>query len=104
MSGWYGWRGCRWGRQTRLAMRGTRMRWSCLRSARQVQHDFQITPANRPIVTQICRLPEGMPLGIELAATWVRVLSCSEIVAELVLHPGRLDGLPNREYPTRRVP
>ena len=51
--------------------------------ARQVQHDFQITPANRPLVAQICRLLEGMPLGIELAATWVRILSCWEIVAEL---------------------
>ena len=51
--------------------------------ARQVQHDFELTAANREVVMRICRLLEGMPLGIELAATWVRVLSPTEIAAEL---------------------
>ena len=32
---------------------------------------------------QICQLVEGVPLAIELAATWTRDLSCQEIVAEL---------------------
>lgn len=34
-------------------------------------------------VVQICRLVEGMPLGIELAAAWTRTLSCREIAARL---------------------
>ena len=51
--------------------------------ARQVQHDFQLNAANREVVARICRLLEGVPLGIELAATWTRVLSPMGIVAEL---------------------
>jgi predicted ATPase/DNA-binding SARP family transcriptional activator len=56
--------------------------------------------AERPHIASICRLVEGMPLGIELAASWVRSLSCAEIVAELVLD---LDFLttPLRNLPTR---
>lgn len=34
-------------------------------------------------VIEICRLVEGMPLGIELAASWVRTLSCREIADEI---------------------
>jgi predicted ATPase/DNA-binding SARP family transcriptional activator len=34
-------------------------------------------------VAQICRLVGGMPLALELAATWVPALSCAEIAAEL---------------------
>jgi predicted ATPase/DNA-binding SARP family transcriptional activator len=32
---------------------------------------------------RLCRLVEGNPLAIELAAVWVRLLRCSEIVAEI---------------------
>jgi tetratricopeptide (TPR) repeat protein len=34
-------------------------------------------------VARICRLVEGMPLGVELAAAWVEVLSPQEIAAEI---------------------
>jgi len=34
-------------------------------------------------VAHICRLVEGMPLGIELAATWSRLLSYQEIAREI---------------------
>ena len=34
-------------------------------------------------IIEICRLVEGLPLALEMAAAWVRVLSCDEIVAEL---------------------
>jgi DNA-binding SARP family transcriptional activator/predicted ATPase len=36
-----------------------------------------------PHVARICRLVEGMPLGIELAAAWVRLLSYREIAEEI---------------------
>lgn len=36
-----------------------------------------------PAIAKICRLVEGMPLGIELAAAWTRLLSCSEIAVEI---------------------
>jgi DNA-binding SARP family transcriptional activator/predicted ATPase len=34
-------------------------------------------------ISQIGRLLDGMPLGLELAATWVNILSCQEIVHEI---------------------
>jgi tetratricopeptide (TPR) repeat protein len=34
-------------------------------------------------ITDICCLVEGMPLAIELAATWVRVIPCAEIGREI---------------------
>ena len=34
-------------------------------------------------ITRICTLVEGMPLGIQLAAAWVRMLSPQEIAEEL---------------------
>lgn len=51
--------------------------------ARQVQPDFQLTEEDRQYVARICQLLEGLPLGIELAATWVRILSCKEIATEI---------------------
>lgn len=50
--------------------------------ARKVRPDFSLADEWTG-VTAICRNVEGMPLGIELAATWVRVMSCTEIAAEL---------------------
>ena len=41
-------------------------------------------------IGRICRLVEGMPLAIELASAWVRVISCHEIAAEI---EGNLDFL-----------
>jgi predicted ATPase/DNA-binding CsgD family transcriptional regulator/transcriptional regulator with XRE-family HTH domain len=54
-----------------------------LERARQHRDDFALAAANRAAVAQICQLVDGMPLGIELAAAWVRVLSPDEIVAEV---------------------
>lgn len=51
--------------------------------ARRVRHDFQLTPADFPAVAEICRLVDCMPLGIELAATWTRLLSPQEIVEQI---------------------
>lgn len=51
--------------------------------ARQVRADFELTPEDLPAVVEICRLVEGMPLAIELAAAWVRVLTPTEIAREL---------------------
>jgi predicted ATPase/DNA-binding CsgD family transcriptional regulator/transcriptional regulator with XRE-family HTH domain len=54
-----------------------------LERARQHRNDFALAVANRAAVAQICQLVDGMPLGIELAAAWVRVLSPGEIAAEV---------------------
>jgi predicted ATPase/DNA-binding CsgD family transcriptional regulator/tetratricopeptide (TPR) repeat protein len=44
---------------------------------------FVLTPANMASAVQICRALDGLPLAIELAATWVRVLSVEQIAARL---------------------
>ncbi|MBW7885051.1 MAG: hypothetical protein H3C34_20930, partial [Caldilineaceae bacterium] len=51
--------------------------------ARQVEPSFELTPETLPAVIRICQLLEGLPLGLELAASWVPLLSCQEIVAEI---------------------
>ncbi|MBK9713118.1 MAG: alpha/beta fold hydrolase [Kouleothrix sp.] len=51
--------------------------------ARRVRPDFVLSPANQASVFRICRLVQGMPLGIELAAAWLGVLSPAEIAAEI---------------------
>lgn len=51
--------------------------------ARRVRPDFRLVDANQFQVLEICRLVEGLPLGIELAAVWVRALSVGEIAHEI---------------------
>jgi predicted ATPase/DNA-binding CsgD family transcriptional regulator len=47
--------------------------------AREVDHRFVVAPE----LAEICARLDGLPLSIELAARWVRVLSPAEILAEL---------------------
>jgi predicted ATPase/transcriptional regulator with XRE-family HTH domain len=54
-----------------------------LQRAQQAQVGFTLTDNDRLPVLKICRLVQGLPLGIELAATWVRSLSCLEIAQEI---------------------
>ncbi|MFN2190675.1 MAG: AfsR/SARP family transcriptional regulator, partial [Candidatus Promineifilaceae bacterium] len=54
-----------------------------LQRARQGQPSFKSTPENIDSIVRICRLVGGMPLGIELAAQWTRLMSCGEIAAEI---------------------
>jgi DNA-binding SARP family transcriptional activator/predicted ATPase len=51
--------------------------------ARQVNPAFVLNDANRSSVGEICRLVDGLPLALRLAAAWVRSLSCAEIAAEI---------------------
>ena len=45
--------------------------------------DFALDDHNKATIARICQLVDGMPLGIELAAAWVRVLTCDEIADEM---------------------
>lgn len=54
-----------------------------LQQARRVQSGFALAEGEWGSVIRICQLVEGAPLGIELAASWLRVLSCAEIVVEI---------------------
>jgi predicted ATPase/tetratricopeptide (TPR) repeat protein len=57
--------------------------------ARQARHSFDLD-AERGAVARICRLVEGLPLAIELAATWARTLSCEAIADEIARNLGFL--------------
>ena len=50
--------------------------------ARRVRHSFVIE-AEQDAVARICQLVAGVPLAVELAATWTATLSCSDIAAEI---------------------
>jgi len=54
-----------------------------IQHARQVDLNFQLSDQEYPFIAHICRLVEGLPLAIILAATWVRLLSCREIAQEI---------------------
>jgi predicted ATPase/DNA-binding SARP family transcriptional activator/Tfp pilus assembly protein PilF len=54
-----------------------------LSSARRADATFDVAKGDAAAVGRICSLVGGMPLAIELAAAWVRVISCAEIVQEL---------------------
>jgi predicted ATPase/DNA-binding CsgD family transcriptional regulator len=51
--------------------------------AAAAQPGFTLGPANVAIVAAICRAVDGLPLGIELAAAWVSVLTVEQIAARL---------------------
>lgn len=52
-------------------------------AARRVRPDFRITEDSRQHVVTVCKLVDGMPLGIILSATWVKILSPAEIAVEI---------------------
>ena len=54
-----------------------------LERAQKVLPGFQLKELDRPYIVRICQLLEGIPLGIELAAAWVRMLTCEEIASEI---------------------
>ena len=68
---------------------------------RDVQPDFRLTAANASAVTAICRRLDALPLALELAAPWMKVLPVEDLLRRLrtdALLPavGRRD-LPERQ-------
>ncbi|MGD2049005.1 MAG: adenylate/guanylate cyclase domain-containing protein, partial [Chloroflexota bacterium] len=62
------------------------------RRARRVRPGFgQAIGEDLDLIRQLCRLVEGMPLAIELAAAQLRLLSLAEITAEIKENLGVLD-------------
>jgi len=51
--------------------------------AQRANATFVLDDAAKPHVSHICQMLEGMPLGVMLAAAWVKMLSCAEIEHEL---------------------
>ncbi len=54
-----------------------------IQAARRVQPEFFLVDEDRPYLTRICSMVGGVPLGIELAAGWMRILGCREIVEQI---------------------
>ncbi|MEZ4643627.1 MAG: BTAD domain-containing putative transcriptional regulator [Chloroflexota bacterium] len=54
-----------------------------IQSARRAASAVTLAETDYPAIAHICRLVGGMPLGIELAASWARLLSCTEIAEEI---------------------
>ncbi|MEZ4869380.1 MAG: BTAD domain-containing putative transcriptional regulator [Caldilineaceae bacterium] len=53
-----------------------------LSSAQRVQPGFQMQ-GQEAAITTVCQLVEGLPLALELAASWVRVMPCVEIARRI---------------------
>lgn len=54
-----------------------------MQRARRTRAGFALDAPERASVVRLCRLVEGMPLALELAATWVKTLAVAEIVVEI---------------------
>lgn len=54
-----------------------------LERARRVSPGFKLSRENVKEVLEICRLVQGMPLGLELAAAWLELLTPAEIAEEI---------------------
>ena len=61
-----------------------------IQSARRVDLGFEATAEYQTQITLICRLLFGLPLAIELAAAWVRTLTCDEIIQEIMRDPSAI--------------
>jgi len=50
---------------------------------RDAQPDFRLTSKNGPTVTAICRRLDALPLALELAAPWIKVLTVEDLLRRL---------------------
>ena len=68
---------------------------------RDVQPDFRLTLANGPTVTAICRRLDALPLALELAAPWIKVLTAEGLLRRLE-HDVLLSTAGPRDLPERQ--
>ncbi len=71
-----------------------------VQKARQVNPGFGLNSAIAPAVLHVCRLVDGLPLGILLAAAWVELFSVQEIAVQIEQSLDFLSGEP-RDLPAR---
>lgn len=75
--------------------------------ARRATMDFELRREDLGAVVRICRLLQGMPLGILLAAAWVDVLPMDEIAVEIEKNVDFLEtemrDIPERQRSVRAV-
>jgi predicted ATPase len=68
---------------------------------RDVQPDFRLTAANGPTVAAICRRLDALPLALELAAPWIKVLTTEGLLRRLG-DGGMLSTVGPRDLPERQ--
>jgi predicted ATPase/class 3 adenylate cyclase len=76
-------------------------------SAKRLRPNFELNDSTLPAVARICRMVDGMPLAIVLAAAWIDTLSIDEIAAEIeksvdLLETEKRD-VPDRQRSVRAV-
>ena len=67
---------------------------------RDVQAGFELTSENAPALAELCRRLGGLPLALELAAAWMRLLTPEQMLTQLygrLEQPGALVDLPDRQ-------
>jgi len=69
--------------------------------ARDVQPDFRLTSSNVPTVAAICRRLDALPLALELAARWIKVLAPEDLLDRLA-HDVLLSAAGPRDLPERQ--
>ncbi|HSM56584.1 MAG TPA: tetratricopeptide repeat protein [Candidatus Sulfomarinibacteraceae bacterium] len=76
-------------------------------AAQRVRKDFSLATTDREAVVRICRMVEGVPLALELAASWTRLLTAREIAGKVESGPDFLTTLsadvPQRHQSMRAV-
>lgn len=68
--------------------------------ARDVRPGFELTKDNAAAVAELCRRLDGVPLALELAAAWSRLLTPVQMLSQLferIDRPGALADLPARQ-------
>lgn len=66
-----------------------------------VRPDFHLTSANRSTVAAICRRLDSLPLALELAAPWLKVLTPEDLLRRLA-HDVLLSAVSPRDLPERQ--
>ncbi|MDZ7706188.1 MAG: BTAD domain-containing putative transcriptional regulator [Trueperaceae bacterium] len=78
-----------------------------VQSARHADPHLHLSAADRVAVATVCTMVQGVPLGIELAAAWLRLLGPQELAAELARDLDLLESdaanIPDRHRSLRAV-
>lgn len=54
-----------------------------VQSAKRARAEIQLTEQDQTAIAEICRMVGGLPLGIEIAAAWIRSMDCESIANEI---------------------
>jgi predicted ATPase/DNA-binding XRE family transcriptional regulator len=72
-----------------------------LERVRDVRPDFRLTSKNGPTVARICRRLDALPLALELAAPWLKVLTPEDLLTRLA-HDVLMSPVGPRDLPERQ--